>query len=132
MSIVPKNPLLGLPDDIEDIYAPHTEAVNEPTRLTPPVMTVRNLNSTSNNGCRCGSWLEHWARHGGKSAFFCSTYGCPNIATVGGHVQKDDAHDRAWYVVPLCASCSSKQGGELAIWPDTTLVPANIQEACGR
>ena len=39
----------------------------------------------------------------------CSFTGCPNVASVGAHVQKADSiQDRAsWYIVPACKSCNS-------------------------
>ena len=95
-------------------------------------MRVKNLNGTSKNTCSCGSWLKHWEKFSGQPACQCYAIGCLNSASVGALVQKDDAFDRGWYVVPLCAECNAKRGGELEIWKGAGLVSADVSETCGR
>jgi hypothetical protein len=116
--------------DLLKLLEAHYGSPNALTWSPPLTMAVRNLNGTSYLQCGCGSWLDHDRSHGGESATYCSARISP--ATVGGHVQRDDVYDRAWYIVPLCSSCNSRRGGDLQIWRGTTLVPANIHETCGR
>lgn len=109
-------------------------------------MVVKNLNGTFRLVCGCGNWLRHWQRFGKPSADFaqaktCSVVVCRNPVEVGAHVQKEvlegmrtlgTAGDTSWYVLPLCTSCSLKQGKPLIVEDGCGLAPANIDETCGR
>lgn len=90
---------------------------------------VKNLNGTSDNTCKCGSWLAHWEKFSGKQRGLCSKTTCSAKATVGAHVQKDDSTDKAWYIVPLCDACNK---GEKSFSVDQPLVSANVSETCGK
>lgn len=93
-------------------------------------MKVRNIKGTSDNTCKCTSWLAHWEKFSGQKAGLCSEKSCLNTATVGAHVQKDDLTDRSWYIVPLCDG-HNKQASELELWHEPTLVSANVSKTCG-
>lgn len=94
-------------------------------------MKVRNINGTSQNACKCGSWLKHWEKFGGKSApTYCSESSCTEKELVGAHVQKDTSTDKSWYIVPLCKKHNAKTDS-LTISDLTTLVSANVSQTCG-
>lgn len=95
-------------------------------------MRVKNLNGTSQNNCSCGSWLAHWSKFSGQVANRCFVNGCTTVHSVGGHVQKDSATDKNWYIVPLCSACNNKKGQDLDIWDGASLVSANVSETCGK
>jgi hypothetical protein len=96
-------------------------------------MKVKNINGTSANTCKCGNWLEHWKRNGGKTpAAYCAELLCRNTQEVGAHVQVDGSTDRTWYIVPLCKEHNSKTGQSISLMEGTTLVPANVSETCGK
>ena len=53
--------------------------------------SVKNINGTSNNNCKCVSWLKHWEKFSKKTVSYCSAYGCSTKTDlVGAHVQKKD------------------------------------------
>lgn len=94
-------------------------------------MRVNNINGTADNACACGSWLAHWKNFSGRPAPpTCSVTTCYNRPAVGAHVQKEDAADAAWYIVPLCevhnASATPLDIGT------TPLVPANQAATCAK
>jgi len=96
-------------------------------------MRVKNINGTSANTCKCGSWLDHWKNYSGRSVpSLCSTESCVNGPEVGAHVQKDVAWDNSWYIVPLCKTCNAMTGEAITIGDSVTLVPANVSQTCGR
>jgi len=95
-------------------------------------MKVRNINGTSDNTCKCVSWLNHWKKYGGTSQNpFCACSTCYSSAEVGAHVQKDNALDQAWYIIPLCQKHNLK-AESLMIGDSTTLVSANVNKTCGK
>ena len=95
-------------------------------------MKLRNINGTSDTACRCGSWLDHWKKFSGQSAYFCGAVSCSNTELVGAHVRKGGgSRDQQWYIYPLCGS-HSQHRGELEIWDDYRLVSANKKETCER
>ena len=94
-------------------------------------MKVKNINGTSANVCKCGSWLEHWKRFGGGTVpSYCSASSCTQKPEVGAHVQKDTWTDSSWYIVPLCQGHNSQTGRSLEV--SATLVPANVSLTCGK
>lgn len=93
-------------------------------------MKVNNINGTSGNLCRCGSWLRHWERGAGQRASLCSVSSCLKKAEVGAHVQKDGSSDRGWYIVPMCGTHNAKTPS-LTIRDDVALVSANVSATCG-
>lgn len=56
--------------------------------------------------CQCGSCSKHWQRYMMMSitAYPCSAKGCPNKATVGGHIVSENYPEG--YIVPICDSCN--------------------------
>ena len=95
-------------------------------------MKVNNINGTSENSCKCGSWLEHWKKYSGKSLpAHCPELTCVEKPEVGAHVQKDGSTDRSWYIVPLCNKHNAETGKSLNIY-DTALVSANVTSTCGK
>lgn len=96
-------------------------------------MKVKNINGTSANTCKCGSWLNHWMQYSRKPLpAYCSEVTCSQKPEVGAHVQMDSAFDRIWYIVPLCKSHNAKYGESLNISIDATLVLANVADTCGK
>lgn len=95
-------------------------------------MRVKNINGTSQNVCKCGSWLDHWLNSSEQNLpSQCPTQGCLSKPEVGAHVQKDIAYDNSWYIVPFCKDCNGKTGQTLTISDSITLVSANVSKTCG-
>ena len=92
-------------------------------------MKVYNINGTSDNTCKCGSWKQHWINFSGqKWPKCCCEKNCSNSAEVGAHVQKVNGSMR-WYIVPFCKKHNNK-AQSLEILDSTILVPANRSETC--
>lgn len=95
-------------------------------------MKVKNINGTSQNTCKCGSWLDHWKNFSGQTLpSYCPEERCLGKPEVGAHVQKDNSSDASWYIIPLCKSCNAKTGQTLTISDSMTLVSANVSRTCG-
>ena len=92
-------------------------------------MRVKNLNGLASSDCSGADCLLHWEKLSGQSASMCFAEGCMKRPSAGGHVQKVDAADTRWYVIPLCEECNKKMGQELAIWDTATLVSATGVES---
>lgn len=90
---------------------------------------VKNINGTSDNDCKCGSWLKHWMKYSGQTANWCSEKSCINKDLVGAHVQKADVSDMSWYIIPLCSS-HNKSSGVLETMESVKFVSANRKETC--
>ncbi len=96
-------------------------------------MKVNNVNGTSDNTCKCSSWLAHWKNFGGGTIpSYCSEKSCTAKPTVGAHVQKDSSTDRGWYIVPLCDAHNKRTGKSLELVDSTVLVSANVSQTCGK
>lgn len=93
-------------------------------------MKVKNINGTSDNSCKCTSWLAHWEKFSGTKAGTCAEKSCLSQATVGAHVQKQ-VTDMAWYIIPLCAT-HNKKAAEIDLYGDPKLVSANVSQTCGK
>jgi hypothetical protein len=95
-------------------------------------MRVNNINGTSYNTCKCGTWLNHWKRFSRQAVpVYCPEATCIKKPEVGAHVQKDSSTNRSWYIIPLCSEHNSKTGRSLDIGDGTTLVSANVSQTCG-
>lgn len=95
-------------------------------------MKVKNISGTSDNSCKCGSWLEHWERHSGQTLpAHCVEATCLRVPTIGAHVQTDNSTDTNWYIIPLCDKHNAKISA-LTISDGAKLVPANVSETCGK
>jgi len=94
-------------------------------------MKVTNINGTSDNTCKCGSWLAHWKKFSGQSITFCPVENCLEKDLVGAHVQKDSTTDHNWYILPLCKTHNAK-GKSLTVSDSYKLVSANVSETCGK
>jgi len=91
---------------------------------------IKNINGTSDNTCKCGSWLKHWEKISGNTASYCSAYGCSvKIDLVGAHIQKANSTDSKWYIIPLCKTHNAASG-ELEVSDSTTYISANKSETC--
>lgn len=95
-------------------------------------MKLKNINGTSDNSCRCGSWLDHWKKHSGQSVHICPVAYCLKKAEVGAHVQKHSSSDNSWYIVPLCKSHNAEKGKSVDVIGTVTLVSANVGQTCGK
>ena len=96
-------------------------------------MKVKNINGTSQNTCKCGSWLDHWKNFSGQSlSNYCSEKNCTEKPGVGAHVQKDSYADSNWYIVPLCKTHNGETGKSLDIVDSVKLVSANVSETCDK
>ena len=95
-------------------------------------MKIKNINGTSDNQCKCGSWFDHWKKFSGQTTDFCQEVSCHNKDLVGAHVQKaDGSSDQAWYIYPLC-NAHNQHKGELVVSDTYKLVPANKSETCDK
>jgi hypothetical protein len=95
-------------------------------------MKVINFNGTSDNSCKCGSWLEHRKKFTGRSIpIICPEQTCTDKPEVGAHVLKDSSTDKSWYIVPLCKKHNAQTGQSLNI-VDTPLASANVANTCGK
>lgn len=92
-------------------------------------MKVKNINGTSQNACKCGSWIKHWHNFSGQIANLCRAKGCSNAAAVGAHVQKDVTYDNRWYIVPFCYTHNAASGS-VELVAGTNLVSANKKLTC--
>jgi hypothetical protein len=91
--------------------------------------TVKNINGTSDNKCKCQSWLNHWENFGGAKVQYCSERFCLQTKDLlGAHVQKATS-DMKWYIIPLCPT-HNKVTGELTVSDSTIFVSANRSETC--
>lgn len=96
-------------------------------------MKVTNINGTSDNKCKCGSWIKHWEKFSKLTADKCCVKGCTSAATDGAHVQKSGSTDGCWYIVPFChAHNTSAKDTILELKDGTHLVSANVSETCGK
>ena len=96
-------------------------------------MKVTNINGTSDNKCKCDSWLDHWKKFSGQSLpTYCPEVKCIKTPEVGAHVQKENSTDNSWYIIPLCKDHNAEKGKSLEISDTTKLVSANVSETCGK
>jgi hypothetical protein len=95
-------------------------------------MKVKNINGTSQNTCKCGSWLDHWKKFSHQSiSQYCSEKTCIKKPEVGAHVQKDNSTDAGWYIVPFCNTHNGETNESLEIVDSVALVSANVSVTCG-
>ena len=95
-------------------------------------MKVNNINGTSQNTCKCGSWLNHWTKFSGQSLpTYCPEQTCTRKPEVGAHVQKDGSTDNSWYIIPLCQKHNAETGMSLTVSDSIALVSANVSRTCG-
>ena len=99
-------------------------------------MEVHNLNGTSKNKCKCGSWKAHWEKFNDKGDTWptlCREATCFEAAEDGAHVQKEKGTDKKWYIIPLCAKHNGPKfhGKTIKILDSTVFAPANQSETCG-
>ena len=100
-------------------------------------MQVHNINGTSDNECKCGSWKAHWEKYNETRATwptYCSEKTCTERATVGAHVQKEQGKDKKWYIIPLCDKHNGRKyhGASIEVSDNTSFAPANQSETCGK
>lgn len=97
-------------------------------------MKVHNINGTSDNECKCGTWKAHWEKYNEKHASWpkwCSEKNCVSTPTVGAHVQKEVGADKDWYIIPLCADHNNMRGKSIDIVESTSFASANRGKTCG-
>ncbi len=97
-------------------------------------MKVHNINGTSGNTCKCGSWKAHWENYNEYHFAwpkFCSEKTCTNHATLGAHVQKEVGSDKKWYIIPLCDHHNTCFGETIEVGDGTSFASANRGETCG-
>ena len=95
-------------------------------------MKVKNINGISDSTCNCASWLDHWRKFCGQPLpLFCPEATCSSRPEVAAHVQKDNATDSNWYIVPLCKKHNAETGKSLTISDSVALVSANVSQTCG-
>jgi len=95
-------------------------------------MKVKNINGTSQNTCKCGSWLQHWLNFSGQALpRFCPEKSCTETPEVGAHVQKDSVTDHSWYIIPLCRKHNAMRGQSIEVSDGIALVSANVSKTCG-
>jgi len=95
-------------------------------------MEIRNIYGTSQNVCKCGSLLQHWAKFSKQTIpKSCPVIGCNGKDLDGAHVQAEDYREKSWYSDPLCATHNATKGKSLEVIEAYLLVSANISEICG-
>ncbi len=95
-------------------------------------MKVQNLKGTTENTCKCVSWLDHWKKFSQQTTSQCVVIGCTNLPEVGGHVQKMGLLEgNNWYIIPICKQCNGKNGQTLNVDDRVNLVSANVSQTCG-
>jgi hypothetical protein len=95
-------------------------------------MKVKNINGTTDNTCKCTSWLAHWKKFSQQTTNYCQANGCTETDLVGAHVQKGGGSlDGSWYIYPLCKK-HNKHSDELEVSNSYKLVSANVKETCGK
>lgn len=94
-------------------------------------MKVNNVNGTSGLACKCGSWFNHWRNYSGQAFSYCLAVKCFEKPEVGAHVQKEDASDRDWYIIPLCQKHNAETGKSLEVYDGLVLVSADARKTCG-
>jgi hypothetical protein len=90
---------------------------------------IKNINGTSDNNCKCSSWLKHWEKFSGQTTNYCIEKNCISKDLVGAHVQRADSSDMSWYIIPLCSS-HNKAVGTLEVSDSYKFVSANKSETC--
>ena len=94
-------------------------------------MKVNNINGTSDNTCKCASWLEHRKKFSGEALpTYCPETNCIKKPDVGAHVQKDGS--TVWSIIPLCKDHNAQKGKSLSVGDWVTLVSANVSQTCGK
>ncbi len=95
---------------------------------------VHNINGTSDNKCKCGSWEKHWEEFNEFQLPWpsrCSEKDCLNFAELGAHVQKEDGSSSQWYIIPLCREHNACRGESIEVRDDTSFASANRGKTCG-
>lgn len=93
---------------------------------------IHNINGTSSNTCRCGSWKQHWINQSGERwPAYCSVIGCMERASVGAHVQKIRG-SQSWYIIPLCTHHNNQFGQDAEVSEYTRFISANKSDTCDK
>ncbi len=96
-------------------------------------MKVHNINVTKQKVCKCGSWLDHWKNFSKRPVRkYCPVKNCLDKNLYGALVQKADADDINWYIIPLCSAHGKSSRKSLEIFDALKLIPANIKETCSK
>lgn len=96
-------------------------------------MKVHNINGTSDNTCKCGSWKAHWEKYNEYHRSwpdYCSEKSCIHPPTVGAHVQKEESSSAKWYIIPLCKEHNDRFGESIEVGDGTSFASANRSETC--
>ena len=91
---------------------------------------IKNLVKFEQNGCRCGSWLDHWLKFSYVKVQKCVVIGCSNIDLIGCGVTKIRKKDESIYIIPMCKKHSQSED-EMKILPSCPLISADIKITCG-
>jgi hypothetical protein len=91
---------------------------------------VKNVEEYEQNGCRCGTWLDHWKKFSYVKIQKCVVVGCSNIDLAGCPVIRSNPEDNNIYIIPLCKEHSQSKE-ELKILPSCPFVSANLKITCG-
>lgn len=95
-------------------------------------MKVFNINGRRQSSCQCGSWLDHWAKVGGRPIpEHCAAVTCMTAPQLGVHVQIENETENYWWIIPLCLK-HSVSAASLEIDDSTVLVSAHVIENCGK
>lgn len=91
---------------------------------------VKNINGTSGNSCKCGSWLNHWEKLSRTSPRWCAQVACMKEAKHGAHVLRADSVISKWFIIPLCEAHNAQRGEQLYVMDSTIFISANKKETC--
>lgn len=111
---------------------PHHIAYKASIHLPLTVMAkVRNVVGSSNDDCKCGTWLKHWENYSNQETpDYCIVANCLEKDLVGAHVKKFDSADKNEYIIPICQK-HNRSSEVLTVSDDYDLVSANVSETCG-
>jgi len=89
----------------------------------------KNRKGTSDRGCNCGSWKQHWINFSRRMwPSSCQVSTCVGSAEVGAHVIRVRGAGEE-FIAPLCRSCNNRNGD---FWVnDDMVISANRANTCG-
>lgn len=107
--------VIGLTKDLNKLR----ELFNKVKRLK--MMVIKNISKAWGKIESGESILQQWEKISERKAKVCSEKGCIETNLLGVLVQKNDANDDAWYIVPLC-HLHSEVNGVIELITGTILV----------
>ena len=96
--------------------------------MTIPATGWKNKVGTSDRGCKCGTWKDHWIKFSKKPwPASCSVKNCGASPTLGAHVINPDVAGER--IIPMCDSCN-KVSDTFTLKGEVSVPSANKSETC--